>query len=185
VLNAVACWWRNERAGHGAALKCFRGRAAVTVSGRRGRRERGETAAETTGQSQSRRVGGALAALRRRHRHRPQELPRCGGALHMIGEDRTEPLDQVASRLRVRAVRHPRNACRTCDGGAVQAPASVRPIDSGMATETLVPKGVVSKFCDSIRLFARRKYRSARASRSTVRRRAAGWTRGRAASADL
>jgi len=71
----------------------------------------------------------------------------------MIGEDRTEPLDQVASQVWVRVDRRRRYACRTSEGDAVQAPALERPIDDGMATETLVAQGMVSKFCDSIRLF--------------------------------
>ena len=74
----------------------------------------------------------------------------CGGALHVIGEDRNEQLDIVPSQLRVRVVRRPRYACRACEGGVVQAPAPERPIDGGMATEALVAHVVVSKFCDSI-----------------------------------
>ena len=77
----------------------------------------------------------------------------CGGALHVIGEDRNEQLDIVPSQLRVRVVRRPRYACRACEGGVVQAPAPERPIDGGMATEALVAHVVVSKFCDSIPLY--------------------------------
>lgn len=81
------------------------------------------------------------------------DCPCCGGALHVIGEDRTEQLDHVPSQLRVRVVRRPRYACRACEGGVVQAPAPERPIDGGMATEALVAQVVVSKFCDSIPLY--------------------------------
>jgi hypothetical protein len=47
-------------------------------------------------------------------------------------------------------VRRPHCACRACEGGVVQAPAPERPIDGGMATEALIARVVVSKFCDSI-----------------------------------
>ena len=77
-----------------------------------------------------------------------KDCPCCGGALHVIGEDRTEQLDHVPSQLRVRVVRRPRYACRACEGGVVQAPAPERPIDGGMATEALVAQVVVSKFCE-------------------------------------
>jgi transposase len=82
-----------------------------------------------------------------------KQCPCCGGALHVIGEDRTEQLDIVPSQLRVRVIRRPRYACRGCEGAVVQAPAPERPIDGGMATEALVANVVVSKFCDSLPLY--------------------------------
>ena len=81
-----------------------------------------------------------------------KECPCCGGALHLIGEDRTEMLDLVPAQLRVKVVRRPRYGCRSCEGAVVQAPAPERPIDGGMATEALVAHIVVSKFCDSLPL---------------------------------
>ena len=63
------------------------------------------------------------------------DCPCCGGALHMIGELRTEQLDIVPAQLRVRVTRRPRYACRACEGAVVVAPAPERPIDGGMATE--------------------------------------------------
>ena len=42
--------------------------------------------------------------------------PCCGGALHAIGELRTEQLDIVPSQLRVRVTRRPRYACRDLRG---------------------------------------------------------------------
>ncbi len=82
-----------------------------------------------------------------------KECPCCGGALHMIGEDRTEQLDLVPAQLRVKVLCRPRYGCRTCEGAVVQAPAPERPIDGGMATEALVAHVVVSKFCDSLPLY--------------------------------
>ena len=74
--------------------------------------------------------------------------PCCGGAMHAIGELRSEQLDIVPAQLRVRVTRRPRYACRTCEGAVVVAPAPERPIDGGMATEALVAHVLVSKFCD-------------------------------------
>jgi len=81
-----------------------------------------------------------------------KQCPCCGGALHMIGEDRTEMLDLVPAQLRVKVVCRPRYGCRSCESAVVQAPAPDRPIDGGMATEALVAHVVVSKFCDALPL---------------------------------
>ena len=81
-----------------------------------------------------------------------KECPCCGGALHVIGDDRTEMLDLVPAQLRVKVVCRPRYGCRTCEGAVVQAPAPERPIDGGMATEALIAHVVVSKFCDALPL---------------------------------
>jgi len=82
-----------------------------------------------------------------------RDCPCCGGALHAIGELRTEQLDIVPAQLRVRVTRRPRYACRTCEGAIVVAPAPERPIDGGMATEAMIVHVVVSKFCDSLPLY--------------------------------
>ena len=82
-----------------------------------------------------------------------KKCPCCGGALHMIGEDRTEQLDIVPAQLRVKVLCRPRYGCRGCEGAVVQAPAPERPIDGGMATEALIAHVVVSKFCDSLPLY--------------------------------
>ena len=47
-----------------------------------------------------------------------KDCPCCGGALHVIGEDRSEQLDIVPSQLRVKVVCRPRGAC-PCEGGGV------------------------------------------------------------------
>jgi transposase len=82
-----------------------------------------------------------------------KDCPCCGGALHVIGDDRSEQLDLVPAQLRVKVVCRPRYGCRACEGAVVQAPAPERPIDGGMATEALVAHIVVSKFCDSLPLY--------------------------------
>ena len=86
-----------------------------------------------------------------------RDCPCCGGALHLIGELRSEQLDIVPAQLRVRVTRRPRYACRSCEGAVVVAPAPERPVDGGMATEALVVHVVVSKFCDSLPLYRQSK----------------------------
>ncbi len=77
-----------------------------------------------------------------------RECPCCGGALHVIGETRSQQLDIVPAQLRVRVTRRPRYACRACEGTVVQAPAPERPIDGGLATEAMVVHVLVSKYCE-------------------------------------
>src|SRR6201996_3089470 len=127
----------------------------------------GEAAQEAAAQSEMLRQQRRSARPQRNHGALPSHLPRdevvidvahdacpcCGGALHAIGELRTEQLDIVPSQLRVRVTRRPRYACRTCEGAIVVAPAPERPIDGGMAPEALVTHVVVSKFCDSLPLY--------------------------------
>ncbi|MBV8157020.1 MAG: transposase, partial [Dyella sp.] len=79
--------------------------------------------------------------------------PCCGGAMHCIGELRTEQLDIAPAQLRVRVTRRPRYACRACESAVVVASAPERPIDGGMPTEALIVHVVVSKFCDSLPLY--------------------------------
>ncbi len=50
-----------------------------------------------------------------------KECPCCGGALHLIGDDRSEMLDLVPAQLRVKVVCRPRYGCRSCEGAVVQA----------------------------------------------------------------
>ena len=51
-----------------------------------------------------------------------KSCPCCGGALHAIGESREEMLDIVPAQLRVKVIRRPRYACRSCEEAMVQAP---------------------------------------------------------------
>src|SRR4051812_37952974 len=79
--------------------------------------------------------------------------PCCGGTLHAIGESREEMLDIVPAQLRVRVIRRPRYACRTCEEAVVQAPAPERPITGGMATEALLAHVLVAKYADFLPLY--------------------------------
>jgi transposase len=82
-----------------------------------------------------------------------RDCPCCGGALHVIDEVRTEQLDIMPARLRVRVTRRPRYACRACEEAVVVAPAPERPIDGGLPTEAMVVHVLVSKFRDSLPLY--------------------------------
>jgi transposase len=86
-----------------------------------------------------------------------RDCPCCGGALHVIDEERSEQLDIVPAQLRVRVIRRPRYGCRACEGAVVAAPAPERPIDGGMATEAMIAHVLVSKFCDSLPLYRQSK----------------------------
>jgi transposase len=79
--------------------------------------------------------------------------PCCGAPLHAIGEDRAEMLDHVPAQFRVQVIRRPRYGCRVCEQAVVQAPAPERPIDGGMATETLLAHVLVSKYADHLPLY--------------------------------
>jgi transposase len=79
--------------------------------------------------------------------------PCCGGALHVIGEDRAEMLDYVPAQFRVRVIRRPRYGCRGCAEAVVQAPAPDRPIDGGLATEALLAHVLISKYGDHLPLY--------------------------------
>ena len=76
--------------------------------------------------------------------------PCCGGALRLIGEDRTKMLDFVPAHFRVRVTRRPQYGCRACEDAVVQAPAPERPIDGGMATEALPARVLVNKYSDHL-----------------------------------
>jgi transposase len=82
-----------------------------------------------------------------------KSCPCCGGALHVIGEDREETLDLVPAQLRVKVVRRPRYGCRTCGEAVVQAPAPERPITGGMASEALLAHVLVAKYADFLPLY--------------------------------
>lgn len=106
--------------------------------------------------------------IRRANRgHLPVNLPReevviepeargcpcCGGALHIIGEDISERLDKIPSRLRVIVTRRPKYACRSCTDGVVQAPAPNRLIPGGLPTEALVADVLEAKYANHLPLY--------------------------------
>ena len=87
--------------------------------------------------------------------------PCCGGAMHVIGEDRAERLDVIPAQYQVIVTRRPKYACRACEGAVVQAPAPARLIEAcpwqrtggGLPTEQLVADVVVRKYADHCPLY--------------------------------
>ena len=79
--------------------------------------------------------------------------PCCGGAMHVMGEDRSERLDVTPAQFKVIVTRRPKYACRACEGAVVQAPAPARVIEAGIPTETLVAHVLVSKYADHCPLY--------------------------------
>jgi transposase len=66
----------------------------------------------------------------------------CGGAMQVIGEDRSSRLDMIPAQYRVLVTRRPKYACRTCQEGVVQAAAPARLIAGGLPTERLVAQSL-------------------------------------------
>jgi transposase len=126
-------------------------------------------AAAEAGSEEAAPVERAAAAARRRVNRGslPAHLPRiemvvdivdhacpgCKGALHRIGEDRSERLDIVPAQFRVLVVRRPKYACRACEEVVVQAPAPARLIEGGLPTEATVAQVLVSKYADHLPLY--------------------------------
>jgi transposase len=79
--------------------------------------------------------------------------PCCGGAMQVIGEDRSSRLDRVPAQYQVIVTRRPKYACRTCQEGVVQAPAPARLIVGGLPTEQLVAHVLVAKYADHSPLY--------------------------------
>jgi transposase len=123
-------------------------------------------ASDAAGAEQAARQAGA--AKRRANRGAlPAHLPRiettidlddktclcCQGALHRIGEDRSERLDIVPAQFRVLVTIRPKYACRTCEDGVVQASAPARLIEGGLPTEATIAQVLVSKYADHLPLY--------------------------------
>ena len=77
----------------------------------------------------------------------------CGGAMHVIGEDRSQRLDVIPAQYRVLVTRRPKYACRARQEAVVQAPAPARLIEGGLPTEQLVAHVVVAKYADHCPLY--------------------------------
>lgn len=77
----------------------------------------------------------------------------CGGALHRIGEDRSERLDIIPAQHRVIVTVRPRYACRCCTDGVQQAPAPKHVVPGGLPTEALIANVLVGKYCDHLPLY--------------------------------
>lgn len=115
---------------------------------------------------------GAAAPRRKRkpgRRPLPAELPReevihdlaegervcacCGGALHPIGEARSEQLEIIPARARVIVHVRPKYACRRCEDGIQCAPLPPQPIPKSIATPALLAWVVTGKFLDRMPLY--------------------------------
>ena len=79
--------------------------------------------------------------------------PCCKGAMHVIGEDRSERLDVIPARYQVIVTRRPKYGCRACSGAVVQAPAPARLIEGGLPTERMVAHVLVTKYADHAPLY--------------------------------
>lgn len=81
----------------------------------------------------------------------------CGGALHKIGEDRSERLDIIPAQHRVVVTVRPRYACRCCTDGVHQAAAPVHVVPGGLPTEALIANVLINKYCDHLPLYRQSK----------------------------
>src|SRR3954464_921122 len=126
--------------------------------------------AETEAQQEKADPAFKRARVERRRAGRgslPEHLPRveviiepettacrcCGGAMQMIGEDRSSRLDVIPAQYRVLVTRRPKYACRTCQEGVVQAAAPARLITGGLPTERLGAQVLVAKYADHCPLY--------------------------------
>lgn len=78
--------------------------------------------------------------------------PECGGALKRLGEEVSELLEYVPASFKVIRQVRPKLACRCCDV-IVQAPATGRPIERGLAGPGLLAHVLVSKYADHLPLY--------------------------------
>jgi transposase len=130
--------------------------------------EQAEAEGEAKKETSASAIREKRAASRRKNRGSlPAHLPRiemvidigdhacpcCGGALHRIGEDKSERLDIIPAQLRVLVVHRPKYACRACEEGVVQAEAPARLIEGGLPTEATVAHVLVSKYADHLPLY--------------------------------
>lgn len=77
----------------------------------------------------------------------------CGGALHRIGEDRSERLDVVPAQYRVLVTVRPKLGCRACGDGIAQAPAPRHVVPGGLPREALIADVLVRKYADHLPLY--------------------------------
>jgi transposase len=79
--------------------------------------------------------------------------PCCGGAMHVLGEEKSERLDVIPAQHRILVTRRPKYGCRACAGAVVQAPAPERLIRAGLPTEAMVAYVLVSKYAWHLPLY--------------------------------
>jgi transposase len=86
--------------------------------------------------------------------HAPGDVcPGCGGThFSKLGEDVTEVLEKIPSRLKVSRHIRPKLSCRACET-IIQAPAPDLPIEKGRPGPGLLANIVVSKYLDGLPLY--------------------------------
>ena len=102
----------------------------------------------------------------------PKELPReqmihdlaaeekvcaCGGALHKIGEDKSEQLEWVPAQVKVIEHIRMKYGCRHCEEGVKTATLPAQPIPKSIATPGLLAEIMVSKFNNHLPLYRQEK----------------------------
>jgi transposase len=78
--------------------------------------------------------------------------PACGGAVRMLGEDRSEVLEYVPGHFKVIEHVRPKVSCRGCEA-IHQAPPPDLPIERGRPGPGLLAHVLVSKYCDHLPLY--------------------------------
>ena len=80
--------------------------------------------------------------------------PQCGNERVVIGHEQSEQLDVEPAKYFVQVTKREKRACRQCEEqGVVSAPAPVRIIEKGLASDRVVIDTVVRKYCDHIPLY--------------------------------
>jgi transposase len=78
--------------------------------------------------------------------------PQCGGAVRVLGEDRSEVLEYVPGHFKVIEHVRPKVSCRCCEA-IHQAPPPVLPIERGRPGPGLLAHVLISKYCDHLPLY--------------------------------
>src|SRR3546814_10257589 len=77
----------------------------------------------------------------------------CGGALHRIGEDRSERLDIIPAQYRVIVTVRPRMVCRSCGDSVAQAKAPAHVVPGGLPREAPLADILVKTYADHLPLY--------------------------------
>src|SRR5208337_1245928 len=79
---------------------------------------------------------------------------RCGQPTTLIGYEESEQLEVEPAKYFVLVTKREKRACKGCAGaGVVTAPAPVRIIEKGLASDGVVIDTVVRKYCDHLPLY--------------------------------
>jgi transposase len=83
----------------------------------------------------------------------PTSCTCCGGELHEIGEERSERLEYIPSRMKVLVQVRKKWACRKCPGeGVITQPARLFGLDKAKAADGLLAKIITDKYADHLPL---------------------------------